>query len=102
MEKDSTNNQIKLENIYQYLTTQTLKLKKVTTDKERHFIMVKGSNNQEDIAIGDTYIYIDIYVHIYMYIYICMYIYIYIYTHTHTQSTKIYEAKADRIKDVHN
>ena len=32
-----------------------LKLKKITRDKERHYIMIKGSVKEEDITIVNTY-----------------------------------------------
>ena len=32
-----------------------LKIKKITRDKERHYIMTKGSVQEEDITIVNTY-----------------------------------------------
>ena len=32
-----------------------LKLKKITRDKERHYIMIKGSTKEEDITIVNIY-----------------------------------------------
>ena len=32
-----------------------LKIKKITRDKEGHYIMIKGSNQEEDITIANTY-----------------------------------------------
>ena len=33
-----------------------LKIKKITRDKEGHYIMIKGSIQEEDIAIVNTYV----------------------------------------------
>ena len=41
------------------------KRKKVTRDKEAHYIMIKGSIQEEQITIVNIYIYLYIYIYIY-------------------------------------
>ena len=45
----------KLEEQSSYQTKQTLKIKKIRSDKEGHYIMIKRSIQEEDIKIVNIY-----------------------------------------------
>lgn len=78
MEEDSNHNQIKLEDMYEYLAKQTLRFKKSYYRQRKTFY------NDKEVKLIGRYS-----------------SWIYIYIHMGTQP-QICEANADRIKDIHN